>query len=98
VCIIYKYVEVPEEILAEHTLNVLIGGMEILEVIHEHLLLGNRVGAGFNQVYLREGGRLERSDACDHGRSPRLQMKLGGQGGVNRRDLRSGIQEKVVGP
>jgi hypothetical protein len=98
VCIIDKYVEVLEEILAEHTLNVQVDGMEPSEVINEHLLVGDGLGADFEQVQLRVRGRLERSDACDHGCSPRLQMKLRDQGEVDRRDLRSGIQKKVVGP
>ena len=53
--VVDQHVEVLEEILAEDALDVEIGGMEILEVIHEHLLLGNGVGAGFDQVELREG-------------------------------------------
>ena len=38
------------------------------------------------------------SGAHDHRRALRVQMKLGGQGGIDHRDLGSRIQEKVVGP
>ena len=51
--VVDQHVEVLEEILAENALDVQIGGMEILEVINEHLLVGNSVGAGFEEIELR---------------------------------------------
>ena len=71
--------------------------MEILQVINEDLLVGNSVGAGFDQVELRVGSRLTRSDSCDHGRALSVQMKGGGERGIDHRDLGAAIQEEVVG-
>ena len=96
--IVDQHVEVFQKVLAEDAPDVEIDAMQILEFIHEHILVGDGVGAGFEQVHLNVRGRLARSGACDHRCALRLQMKLGGQGGVNQRDLHSGIQEKVVGP
>jgi nucleoside-diphosphate-sugar epimerase len=69
-----------------------IRGMEILEVINEHLLVGNSVGAGFDQVELGEGSRQKRSEACDHGRALSVQMKVIDERGIDDRDLGAAIQ------
>ena len=90
--IVDQHVEVLEKILAENTLKVQIGGMEILQVINEYPLVGDGMGADFEQVELREGSRLTKSDACDHGRALSVQMKFGGQRGIDHRDLGAGIQ------
>ena len=90
--IVDQHVEVLEEILAENAVNVQVVGMEILEVINEHLLVGNSVGADLDQVELREGSRLTRSEACDHGRALSVQMKVGGERGIDQRDLGAAIQ------
>ena len=92
--IVDQHVEVLEEILAQNAPNVQIGGMEILEVINEHLLPGNSVGAGFDQVELCEGSRLKRSGACGHCDRARLsiQMKFRGERGIDHRDLGAAIQ------
>ena len=52
VCIIDQRVEVFEKIVAQNALKVEIGQIEVLEVINEHLLVGNSVGADFDQVDL----------------------------------------------
>src|ERR1700722_4604283 len=85
VCVFDQHVEVLEEILPEDALNVQIGGMEILEVINEPLLLGNSVGASFDQVELREGTGLTRSGPCDNGRALSFQMKCSGERGIDHR-------------
>ena len=90
--IVDQHVEVLEEILAENTLKVQIGGMETLQVINEYLLVGNSMGAGLDQVELREGSRLTRSGACDHGRALSVQMKVSGERGIDHRDLGAAIQ------
>ncbi len=95
--IVDQHIEVLEEIVAENALNVQIGGIEMFKVINEHLLVGNSVGAGFDQVELREGSRLTRSDACDHGRALSIQMKFGGERGIDHSDLGAAIQLEVVG-
>jgi hypothetical protein len=68
-----------EEILAENALNELTVGMEILEVVNEHVLVGNGEEASFDQVELREGSGLTRSEACDHGRAVISKLKLSGK-------------------
>jgi hypothetical protein len=77
--IVDQHVEVLEEIFAENALNVQVGGAQILDVIHEHSLVGDGVGTGLEKVELREGCSLARSGACDHGRALGVQMKCGGE-------------------
>ena len=50
-----QQVEAFEEILSKDSLNVQIGGTEILQVINKDPLVGNGMGAGFDKVELREG-------------------------------------------
>ena len=85
--IVDQHVEVFQEVLPEDASYVEIDAVQILEFIYEHILVGDGVGAGFEQVDRNVRGRLARSGAGDHRCAPRLQMKLGGQGGVNQRDL-----------
>jgi hypothetical protein len=96
--IVDQHVEVFQKVLPENALYVEIDAMQILEFIQEHILIRDGVRTGFEKVNLNVRGRLARPDAYDHRCAPRLQMKLGGQGGVNQGDLHSGIQEKVVRP
>ena len=96
--IVDQQIEMLQEVLPEDAPYVEIDAIQILEFIQEHILVGDGVGAGFEQVHRNVRGRLARPGAGDHRCAPALQMKLGGQGGVNQRDLHSGIQEEVVGP
>src|ERR1700753_481158 len=77
--VVDQHVEMAEEILAENALNELTIGIEIVEVVNEHVLVGNGLGASFDQVELREGSRLTRSEACDHGRALMSKVKLSGK-------------------
>jgi hypothetical protein len=90
--VVDKHVEMVEEVLAENALNELTVGMEILEGVNEHVLVGNRAGAGFDQVELREGRRLMRSEACDHGGALISQVKLSGKRRIDHGDLGAAIQ------
>ena len=74
-----------------------IDGLGILDVKHEHLLVGDPTRADFEQVELREGSGCLKSDSCYHGRALSIQMEFNGQRGVDHRDLGAGIQQKVVG-
>ena len=62
-CIVDQHVEFLQEILSENAPQVLIFGMEILEVINQDLLVGNTFRAGFDQGELRVGSRPARSDS-----------------------------------
>ena len=56
-----------------------IDGMGILEVKHECLLIGDGMGAGFEQVELRDGSGCKKSDSCYFGRVLSIQIELSGQ-------------------
>ena len=62
-CVVDQHVEFLQEILSENAPQVLIFGMEILEVINQDLLVGNTFIAGFDQGELRVGSRPARSDS-----------------------------------
>ena len=95
--IVDQHVELLEKILAENALNVEAGGLEILEVIHQHLLVGDGVRAGFEPVEMGEGSGGLGTDACDLGLPLGGEMEFGGQGGIDHRDLRAGVEEEAVG-
>jgi hypothetical protein len=59
--------------------------MGILEVKHEYLLIGDGMGADFEQVELREGSGCKKSDSCYVGRALSIQMELSSQGGIYHR-------------
>src|ERR1700733_15327437 len=91
-CIVDQQVELLEEILPKNALHPSIGGMEILEVIHEDLLLSNMVRADFHHVELRVGSRVTGSDSRDHGSTVSIQMKCSGLKGIDHCDLGAAIQ------
>src|SRR5881275_1672818 len=96
--IVDQHIEFAEKILAEHTAEgVEIDGMGILEVKHEYLLIGDGMGADFEQVELREGSGCKKSHSCYPGRALSIQMKLSSQGGIDHRHVGAGVQQKVVG-
>jgi hypothetical protein len=95
--IVDQYIELAQKIFAENAAKVEIDGMGIPDVKHEYLLAGDRMGADFEQVELREGCRSIESDSCYHGRVLSIQMELSGQRRIDHRDLGSGVQQKVVG-
>jgi hypothetical protein len=98
VSIVDQHIEFAEKILAEDTAKkVEIDGMGILEVKHEYLLAGDRMGADFEQVELREGSGCKKSDSCYPGRALSIQMELSSQGRIHHRHLGAGVQQKVVG-
>ena len=96
--ILDQHIEFAEKILAEDTAKkVEIDGMGILEVKHEYLLVGDGMGADFEQVELRDGSGCKKSDSCYPGRALSIQMELSSQGGIDHRHLGAGVQQKVVG-
>src|SRR5260370_2380230 len=98
VSIVDQHIEFAEKILAEDTAKkVEIDGMGILEVKHEYLLIGDGMGADFEQVELREGSGCKKSDSCYPGRALSIQMELSSQGWIDHRHLGAGVQQKVVG-
>ena len=92
VSIVDQHVELAQKILAEDTAKVEIDGLGILDVKHERLLVGDRMGANFEQVELREGSGCTKSDSRYHGRVLSIQMEIGSQRGIDHRDLGAGIQ------
>src|SRR6266566_6145842 len=62
-----------------------------------YLLIGDGIGAGFEQVELREGSGCKKSDSCYLGRALSIQMELSSQGGIDHRHLCAGVQQEVVG-
>jgi len=95
--IVDQHVEILQEVLAEDAANGKARGLEIAQFVHKHVLVDDGMGTGFEQVNLRVGNRCLKSHACDPGSSVNIQMKFRGQGGVDFRRLRAGVQEKVVG-
>ena len=67
VSIVDQHVELAKKILAEDTAKVEIDGMGILEVKHDYLLVGDRMGASFEQVELRDGSGSTKSESCYYG-------------------------------
>ena len=97
VSIVDQHVELAQKIFAEDTAKVEIDGMGILDVKHDYLLVGDRMGASFEQVELRDGSGCIKSDSCYLGRAQSIQMELSGQRAIDHCDLVAGIQQKVVG-
>jgi len=59
-----SHIEFTEKVFAEDTAKkVEIDGMGILEVKHEYLLIGNGMGADFEQVELRDWSGCKKSDS-----------------------------------
>src|SRR5882762_11245528 len=97
VSIVDQHIEFAEKILAEDTAKkVEVDGMGILEVKHEYLLIGDGMGADFEQVELREGSGCKKSDSCYLGRALSIQIELSGQRGIDHRDLGAGVQQEVI--
>ena len=71
--------------------------MGILDVKHDYLLVGQRMGANFKHFELRDGSGCIKSDSCYRGRAQSIQMELSGQRWIDHRCLVAGIQQKVVG-
>src|SRR3984885_8064251 len=97
VCIVDQHVEVLEKILAEDSLNVQVGGLEILEIIDNDPLVSDGARTRFEQVQLRDGSRLTRSRACDDSRALGFQVESSGQRRIDHGDLGAGVQLEVVG-
>src|ERR1700761_1525609 len=95
--VVDQHVEVLKEILAEDTANVGIYRAKVQQTVHKHLLVGDGMGTGLEQVELGEGSRFTESDASDHGRAGSVQMEFGGHRRIDHGDLRARIQKKVVG-
>jgi hypothetical protein len=95
--VVQQHVEVIEKILAQNSANVKIDRLEILEAEHEHLLVRDGMGTGFDQVELRGGSGCLKSHACDRRGALHIQMEFSGQRGIDDRGLRSRIQQEVVG-
>jgi hypothetical protein len=97
VSIVDQHIEFAEKVLAEDSAKkVEIDGMGILEVKREYLLVGDGMGADFEQVELREGSGCKKSDSCYPGRALSIQMELSSQGGIDHRHLGAGVQQKIV--
>ena len=62
-CIVDQHVEVFKKVLAEDSPNLQIGRLEILKVVHQHLLVGHGMGARRNLVELRKGSSRMGPDA-----------------------------------
>src|ERR1039457_6060891 len=77
--VVHQHVKVLKKVFAQNSTNVEIDGLETLEAEHEHLLVGDGVGTGFDQVQLRGGSRSLKSHARDRGGTLRIQMKFSGQ-------------------
>ena len=71
--------------------------MGILDVKHDYLLVGQRMGANFKHFELRDGSGCIKSDSCYRGRAQSIQMELSGKRRIDHRGLVAGIQQKVVG-
>src|SRR5260370_9820859 len=97
VSIVDHHIELAQKIFAEDSAKMEIDGLGILDVKHEYLLVGDRMGAGFEQVELREGSGCLKCGSCYDGRALRIQVELSGQRGVDHRHLGAGIQDKVRG-
>jgi len=72
--IVDQHVEALKEILAEDAANVGIYRAKVQQTEHKHLLVGNGMGTGFNEVDLGEGSRFMESDASHHGLSHSVQV------------------------
>jgi hypothetical protein len=95
--IVDEQIEVLKKILAEDTANAKTGGLQILEVGDDYSLVGNGVGAGFEQVQMSHKGGLRRSNAFDQRLALLFQTKLTRQRGIEVRHLGAGVQQEVVG-
>jgi hypothetical protein len=94
VSIVDQHVELVQKIFAEDTAKVEIDGIGVLDVKHDYLLVGHRMGANFEHVELRDGSGCIKSDSCYRGRAQSIQMELSGQRGIDHRGLAAGIQQE----